>query len=253
MAELLPYLLLFLAGCIAGTLNVIAGGGSFLTLPILIFMGLPATVANGTNRVGILFQNVGAVWGFHHHRVLNWRWALRAAIPATVGAGLGTWLALVISDLAFRRILSFLMVALTLWTLLRRDPVSDTDDPSGSDLSPAAMLGLALAFFFVGIYGGFVQAGVGFLILSATTWGGLDMVRGNAIKVLCVLVFTILSLSIFAWQGKVEWPLGLVLAAGTVLGGQLGVRLTTLKGHKWVKGVVTVTVIFFAIRLWVAS
>ena len=253
MTEWLPYVLLFSAGCVAGTLNVIAGGGSFLTLPILIFMGLPATVANGTNRVGILLQNVGAVWGFHRYRVLNWKWAVYAAVPATIGAGFGTFAALLVSDLAFRRILSFLMVAITLVTLLSKDPVYDEDGERADNLSPSSIVGLAVAFFFVGLYGGFVQAGVGFLILTATTWSGLDMVRGNAIKVLCVLAFTALSLAIFAWQGKVEWTLGLVLAAGTVLGGQVGVRLTTLKGHRWVKGVVTVTVIVFAIRLWIAG
>jgi len=253
MTEWLPFLWLFLVGCVAGTLNVIAGGGSFLTLPILIFMGLPATVANGTNRVGILLQNVGAVWGFHRHRMLNWKWALYAAVPATIGAGFGTFAALLVSDLAFRRILSFLMVAITLVTLLRKDAEQDEEGQSADDLSLSSIVGLAVAFFIVGLYGGFVQAGVGFLILTATTWVGLDMVRGNAIKVLCVLAFTALSLAIFAWQGKVEWTLGLVLAAGTVLGGQLGVRLTTLKGHRWVKGVVTATVIVFAIRLWVAG
>ncbi len=253
MTEWLPFLWLFLAGCVAGTLNVIAGGGSFLTLPILIFMGLPASVANGTNRVGILLQNVGAVWGFHRHRVLNWKWALYAAVPATIGAGFGTFAALLVSDLAFRRILSFLMVAITLVTLLRKDAVQDEEGQSADDLSLSSVVGLAVAFFVVGLYGGFVQAGVGFLILTATTWVGLDLVRGNALKALCVLAFTALSLAIFAWQGKVEWTLGLVLAAGTVLGGQLGVRLTTLKGHRWVKGVVTVTVIVFAIRLWVAG
>ena len=94
----LGLLLLFGAGCVAGTLNVLAGGGSFLTLPILIFLGLPATVANGTNRVGILVQNVGAVWGFHRKRVLDWRWGLCAAVPAAAGAVLGTWLALRIGD-----------------------------------------------------------------------------------------------------------------------------------------------------------
>jgi uncharacterized membrane protein YfcA len=253
MTEWLPFLWLFLAGCVAGTLNVIAGGGSFLTLPILIFMGLPATVANGTNRVGILLQNVGAVWGFHHHRVLNWRWALYAAVPATIGAGFGTYAALLVSDLAFRRILSFLMVAITLLTLLRKARVKDETSATNDAMPLSSIAGLALAFFFVGLYGGFVQAGVGFLILTATTWAGLDLVRGNAIKVLCVLAFTALSLSIFAWQGMVEWKLGLVLAAGTVLGGQVGVRLTTLKGHRWVKGVVTVTVIAFAIRLWMTG
>ncbi len=238
------HVLLFLAGLVAGTLNVIAGGGSFLTLPLLLFAGLPVAVANGTNRVGILLQNVGAVWGFHRHRVLDWRWALAAALPALVGAGIGTALALMVGELAFRRILASLMVALTLWTLVGPQP-----EPGSTPRSPSHP-GLLLGFFVVGLYGGFVQAGVGFLILACTSFAGLDLVRGNAVKVLTVLTFTALSLAIFAWQGNVEWALGLSLAAGTVLGGQLGVRLTVLKGHRWVRVVVTATVVIFAIRLW---
>ena len=92
------YPALALAGCVAGALNVVAGGGSFLTLPILIFFGLPPGVANGTNRVAILLQNVVASWGFHRHGVLDTRAILWAALPATAGAGLGAWAALVISD-----------------------------------------------------------------------------------------------------------------------------------------------------------
>ncbi len=108
---------------------------------------------------------------------------------------------------------------------------------------------LALGFFVIGLYGGFVQAGVGFFILAVTTMAGLDLVRGNAVKVLSVLIFTTVALGIFAWEGKVHWPLGLTLAAGNVLGGLLGVRLTVLKGHAWVKGVVTVAVLVFAVKL----
>lgn len=238
------YLILFGSGLIAGTLNVLAGGGSFLTLPLLIFLGLPATVANGTNRVGILFQNVGAVWGFNRHRVLDWRWALWAAAPATAGAVLGTWGALLVGDQAFKRILAFLMVGITAWTLLDSRSVSRR-----SSREPRLALALG-GFFLVGIYGGFVQAGVGFLILAATTLAGLDLVRGNAVKVLSILCFTVVSLGIFAASGKVDWPMGLALAAGTVLGGQLGVRLTVLKGHAWVKGVVTIAVVIFALKLW---
>jgi uncharacterized membrane protein YfcA len=238
------YLALFAAGLVAGTLNVIAGGGSFLTLPLLLFAGLPAAVANGTNRVGILLQNVGAVWGFHRHRVLDWRWALAVALPALLGAGLGTALALVVGEAAFRRILASLMVVITLWTLLGRNP-----EPGSEPRSPSHPV-LLLGFFFVGLYGGFVQAGVGFLILACTSFAGLDLVRGNAVKVLTVLAFTALSLGIFAWQGKIEWALGLSLAAGTVIGGQIGVRLTVLKGHAWVRAVVAATVVIFAIRLW---
>ena len=105
-------------------------------------------------------------------------------------------------------------------------------------------------FSALGYTGGFIQAGVGFLILAMTTMAGLDLVRGNAVKVLIVFVFTSVVLGIFIWHGKVHWPMGLVLAAGNVLGGLLGVRLTVLMGHVWVRGVVTMAVIVFAVRLW---
>lgn len=258
MPSWLSLIALFGAGLVAGTVNVIAGGGSFLTLPVLIFLGLPPTTANGTNRVGILIQNLGAVWGFHRHRVLAWPWAVAAAGPATVGAGLGTWAALVVGEAAFQRILALLMVGVTLWTLA--DPVGRLRDRRREAPGPPAgrpgrreLVILGAGFFAVGVYGGFVQAGVGFLVLTVTTLVGLDLVRGNAIKVLSILVFTVLSLALFAWQGKVDWTVGLVLAAGTLLGGQLGVHLTVLKGHRWVRGVVTLAVLAFAIKLWLDS
>jgi len=247
MPDWLLYLILFGSGLVAGALNVVAGGGSFLTLPVLIFLGLPPVVANGTNRVGILLQNAGAVWGFHRHRVLSWRWALWASVPACLGSLAGTWAALVVSDEAFTRILAFLMVGISLWSLLVPTEAGSRPKPASAPRTAA----LALAFFVVGVYGGFVQAGVGFLVLAATSFAGLDLVRGNAIKVLAILLFTLLSLGWFAAEGKVDWPLGLVLAAGNVLGGLLGVHLTVLKGHRWVRGVVVVAVVAFAVKLWV--
>ncbi len=246
---------LFAAGLVAGVLNVIAGGGSFLTLPVLIFTGLPATVANATNRVGILIQNVGAVWGFHHHRKLDWRWTTLTAVPAAVGALGGTWLALLISDDTFRKVLAFVMIAVTLWTLFTGDRRGGDRVEAGDEGLPRPAgrraAALALGCFAVGVYGGFVQAGVGFFILAVLGLAGLDLVRGNALKVLIILLFTTLSLGIFAWQGKVEWLPGLVLAAGNLLGGQIGVHLTVLKGHRWVRTVVTVAVVVFAILLLV--
>lgn len=246
---LLPFGSLLLAGIVAGALNVIAGGGSFLTLPILIFLGLPAVVANGTNRVGILMQNIGAVWSFQRYRLLDWASIRWAALPASAGSLLGVWLAFSVEEMTFRRLLAFLMVALTLWTLW--DPIKakvGTAQPSQHSRTV-----LAIGFFLVGIYGGFVQAGVGFLILALTTYMGLDLVRGNAVKVLTILVFTLLSLGIFAWQGQIAWWHGLTLGIGTTIGGQIGVRLTILKGHKWVKTVVTLAIVFFAVKLWISG
>jgi hypothetical protein len=272
MSPVLLYPALFAAGLVAGALNVVAGGGTFLTLPLLIFAGLPPTVANGTNRVAILVQNVGAVWGFDRHKVLERSLVPWTALPSIVGAVLGSWAALVVGDENFQRALALLMVVISLWTLW--DPIGrlarrrrlaaaggTVRSVAGSPPTPDAWTGvapldrrgkwlLAAAFFAVGVYGGFVQAGVGFLILAATTWAGLDLVRGNALKVLVVLAYIPLSLAIFAWQGKVVWGLGLVLAAGHLAGAFLGVHLTVLKGHRWIQRVVTIAVIAFALKLW---
>lgn len=244
MPDWLPYLILALTGFVSGTLNVVAGGGSFFTLPILIFLGLPATVANGTNRIGVLMQNAGGVWGFSRHRVLDWKWALEVSVPALAGAALGTWAALHVSDVAFRRILAGVMVLMSLWPILgsRREP-----DPHPRPSSSAPVMA---GFFLIGIYGGFLQAGVGFLILALTSMVGLDLVRGNAIKAFSMLLVTILSIAIFASAGAIDWPLGLALGAGNLSGSFVGVRLTVLKGHTWVRTVVTIAIIGFAIRLW---
>ncbi len=247
MADWLVMTLLFLAGTAAGTLNVLAGGGSMLTLPLLIFLGLPTAVANGTNRVAILVQNIGAVWGFHRHGILEWRWLLRLALPAALGAGLGSWLAVDISDLAFRRILAGIMLAVAAWTLW--DPLRDRPADSGPP-SRRRQAVLILAFFGVGFYGGFIQAGIGFLLLALMPLAGLDLVRGNALKVLVVLAYTPIALAVFALHGKVDWGLGAALAAGNFTGSQLGVRLSLLMGHRGLKYFVTAVVVLFALRLW---
>jgi len=242
------YLLLFGVGSVAGVLNVVAGGGSFLTLPVLIFLGLPPTVANGTNRVGVVLQNAGAVWSFRRHGMIDWSYLLWAALPAMVGAVLGSWVALRVGDELFQNILVFLMVAVTLWTLW--DPLKKTQlKASGSSQTPVVAV-LVAGFFLSGVYGGFIQAGVGFLILATTSLAGLDLVRGNAVKVLSVLCFGMVSLGMFAWQDKVDGWIGLALGTGMALGGLVGVKLTVLKGHAWIKRVVTVTIIVFALRLW---
>lgn len=260
MSGLLPYLLLFGAGFVGGTINVLAGGGSFITLPLLIFLGLPPTVANGTNRVAILAQNMGAVWNFDRHGVVKWSWLRRAAAPALVGAGLGTWAAVRIGDVSFQRILALLMAGFAIVILL--DPLRKmmlrpgTEGANGGTAAearpPLSGAGFSIAFFFVGLYGGFVQAGVGFVILAVATLAGLNLVQGNALKVLVVLVYTPLALALFAIAGKVAWGFGAALAAGNFLGGLLGSNLTVLKGHAWVKRFVVVMILVFAVKLWVA-
>ena len=240
-------LLLFLVGLVAGTLNVIAGGGSMLTLPVMIFLGLPPTVANGTNRVAILIQNVGASWSFHRRGFISREWLLLAIPPALAGAVLGTFAAVNVGELAFQRILAVVMVGAAAWTIWH--PTKSPEDGSTAPPAGGKRWAYAAAFFGIGVYGGFIQAGVGFVILAVTSMAGLNLIQGNALKVATVLAFTSVALVLFAWSGKVNWAMGLALAAGNFLGGLAGVHLQILKGHKWVRGVVTVITIVFAVRL----
>jgi uncharacterized protein len=243
----LSALLLFGVGTVAGVLNVIAGGGSFLTVPLLIFLGLPATVANGTNRLAIITQNVGASWSFHRRGLILREWILLAAPTAVIGALLGTFAAVRIGDAAFQRVFALMMVGITAWTLWH--PLPKRGDAAGEAPGGARRWAFAAAFFVVGLYGGLIQAGVGFLVLALTTAGGLDLIRGNAMKVTLLLVFTPVSLLVFAASGKVDWPMAVVLASGNYVGGLVGVHVQVLKGHAWVRNVVTVTIVLFAVRL----
>jgi uncharacterized membrane protein YfcA len=239
----LQALLLALAGFVSSALNMVAGGGSFLTLPLLVFFGLPAGEANATNRVGVVAQNIAGVAGFHRHGVLDWGFARRTLVPCMLGALIGTWAALHVGDREFRRVFSVVMLLMTLFALL--EPARFRPAGAGARTALAT-----LGFLGAGFYGGFLQAGVGFLMLALTSLLGLDLVRGNAVKVLLVLGQTVVSLALFAWAGKVAWGPGLALAVGSVLGSLVGVHLTVLKGHAWVQRVVTVTVVVFAVRLW---
>jgi uncharacterized membrane protein YfcA len=242
--EPLGLLLLFGCGLLTGAINVLAGGGSFLTLPLLLFLGLPAIEANGTNRVGVVMQSIAAVGGFQRAGVMDWRWTVTVTIPALAGSAVGALAAFSVPDEAFRRILATLMVVLSLVSILGRQPAARGQErPAGSPLVLAG-------FFLVGLYVGFIQAGVGFLILALTSWAGLDLTRGNAVKVLSVGLLSALALVIFVVRGTVNWPMGVALGLGNMVGALYGVRLAVLKGHAWVKGVVMVTVIAFAIALW---
>ncbi|MCE2455003.1 MAG: sulfite exporter TauE/SafE family protein [Gemmatimonadetes bacterium] len=257
---MLEMVLLAAAGTVAGVVNVVAGGGSLLTIPLLIFFGLPATVANGTNRVAILVQNVGATASFHRRELVPWVWMRIAAPASLVGAGFGTWTAISVGDLALRRILAVVMVVAALFTIRRPAYLrasSDKDGRSGDPMGSAgvppgrgpALAGVIAGFFAIGFYGGLIQAGIGFLALAVFSTLGVGLIRANALKVATILVFTPLTLVIFWMDGSVDWGFGAALALGNFAGGLIGVRLQVLKGNRWVAGFVTVAVIGFAVRL----
>ena len=248
--SLLNLLILLVAGTVAGFINTLAGGGSFLTIPLLIFMGLPATVANATNRVGVFLQSLTAVQQFHGYGVFPRRFSLIVSIPAILGSVLGTWTAMVISDAAFKKYLALFMVLMTLLTFLKPERLA-----TGKELryTPGRWLLIWLVFFAIGFYGGFIQAGVGFLILAAMLLTGYDFVAGNAVKTFTIFVFTLVSLLIFWAGGKVQLLPGLALGLGSMLGALLGSKVTVTKGNAFVQKFVVATVILFAILLLIRN
>ena len=245
-----PYIwqipVLVLVGVLAGFLNVLAGGGSLLTLPLLIFFGLPAATANGTNRIAIFCQNVFAITGFKSQGVFPIRLALLCTPPALIGSYIGANLAINVDEMLFRRLLALIMVGVLIFMVI--DPMKhfqQTEKP----MTPWRLAVLIVSFFGVGVYGGFVQAGVGFLIITGLLVHGLDLVRINAVKVLVIFAFTVVALGVFVVHGQVDYVLGLALAVGNSVGGWFASHLAVKKGHEWIKRFVIATVLIFALRL----
>ena len=242
----LDVLLLFGVGLAAGVINILAGGGSLLTLPVLLFLGLPAAMANGTNRVAILIQNIVASGSFRRSGYLPLKVALACAPTALLGSVLGARLAIGVDDVMFRRILAGVIVMVCVVMVI--DPASRWRfDPCA--LTARRIAALAGTFLFIGFYGGFIQAGVGFLIITALLVHGLDLVRVNAVKVFVVGLFTMAALAVFVIHGQVDWLRGLALAAGNSLGGWLGTRLAISRGHAWIRRLVLVVAVVFAVNL----
>lgn len=241
------YPALALGGFAAGIINVIAGGGSLITLPLIIFVGgLPATVANCTNRVGVLLQNVTAVASFRSLGVVTHGLGPKLLVPALIGTAIGAGFAITIDDEMFRRVLGVVMLVFVFVLLI--DTKRWLREP---DEAPRRMgAGLFLTFVGIGIYGGFVQAGVGIFIIAALVLGAkLDLVRTNAVKVWVVLGYTAFALAIFVWQGQVDFAVGLVVATGQAAGGVIGARLTVKKGNRWVRRVLIAVVGVSALKL----
>lgn len=226
--------LLLGTGLVAGVINTLAGGGSNLTVPALMIMGLPADIANATNRVGVLLQCIVGAKGFHHHGKLDRNDMVPILIPTLIGSAIGALFASYLPATYLKPILLATMVGMALIILIRPSTVAPLPGEPAKKMQGNRQAWVVL--FIAGLYGGFVQAGVGFILIAALA-GSLryDLVRANALKMLCTGVLTVIALAIFIWRDQVMWAPGLILAAGTMVGAQIGVKFalkvsqTTLK------------------------
>ena len=217
-----------------------AGGGAFLTLPLLIALGLPPEVANGTIRVGVLFQNVGALVPFINKKALDWRLTAALVFPILVGALLGAELAVRLDAALLEPLFGAALIGWAVILLVRPGRfIAAAKQPR-----PLSWIAWVLAFL-AGIYGGFMQAGVGFPLLAILVlYLGHNAVRANAIKVALVLAYTLVVLPRFAIEGLVAWTEGLILSFGMLAGGYTGARWQLRAGADIVRWFVLVMVLF---------
>ncbi len=237
-------LALIAGGLIAGFVNTVAGGGSAISLPVLVEVLGDPLLANGTNRVAILLQNSVGVANFHRARAVPWAVVRPLVLPVLAGAGGGSWLATQADPDTIEVVFAIAIIGVALSVLV---------SPSrwkGGTLPKLTPRTGPIVFFAIGFYGGFIQAGVGFLLLAGLVLGaGLNLVTGNAAKVALILAFTAIALPVFFLAGQVSLIAGGVLSVGNMTGAWLASNLAIKRGADWIRWVVVFAALVAAARM----
>ncbi len=236
-------LILLAAGAVAGFINALAGGGSAITIPILTAM-VGINTANGTNRIAIFLANLTAVAGYQKGDAIPWKRLSVLVIPTVLGAAVGAWLSTVTPPDVLRKVFAAVLLLVAASVLLR--PSRWLEEREVALHEPLR----SIVFFGIGFYGGFVQAGVGFLLLAGLVLGaGMNLVKGNAAKVVLIAAYSPIAILLFARASQVDLAVGGVLAAGQMSGAWAGSRLAVLKGAAWIRWVLVGAAVVAAARL----
>lgn len=244
--EWYTYIIVVAVGIVAGIINTLAAGGSLLTLPVLMALGLPPNMANGTNRIAIFLQNVVGVGAFHREKVMDFPSGFKAGIPAALGAIAGAFIAVNLNDEAMKLAIAGIMILVFFLILLKPNRWINSHEAH----PPIPYWLQIIVFFLVGIYGGFIQAGVGFFLLTSLVLGsGFELVKANALKLFVILLYTPLALLIFFLHKDVYLWMGLVLAAGNMTGAWIGTKIAVKWGAVFIRYFVLVAILIAAAKL----
>jgi len=240
------YPVLIAAGIVAGFINTLAGSGSLITLPLLMFIGLPANIANATNRIGIILQSAVGSFGFRHNKVFEFREGIWLAIPATAGSLAGALAAVKLDSKTMEIFIGGLLLFMFFIVLYK--PEKWISEKAGS-IEGRPKLWQIIIFFLIGLYGGFIQAGVGFLLLGGLVLGaGLNLTKANALKVFIVLIYSLAALFVFILNNQVDYIAGFTLAVGSMIGAFIGTRVAVRRGPKIVRIILLVIIAAAALK-----
>jgi uncharacterized membrane protein YfcA len=247
--ENIPFmLLLYAVGVVAGVLNVMAGGGSAITLPMLIFLGLDSPLANGTNRLAVFIQCIATVISFRREKYSDLKTSMRLAACALPGAVLGAVAAVKMDSLLFQKVLGIFILVMVATVLI---PTSGKDrrqagESSGGWRIYPVRLG-------IGFLGGLHQVGIGFFMIAALRHlMNMDLVRINMHKAAVFFIYTIPAMAVFALTGNIDWTLGFVLAAGNATGGWWAAKISVRRGEKVIRIVLVIAMAIMAIKLLIS-
>ena len=249
--SLLDFLLFAFAGVSCGLINTLAGSGSLITLPVFIFIcGLPAPVANGTNRVGVLFQGMVGAHGFFKRDPASFDGIWWLVVPSVLGAIAGSRIAVGLDEQTMNYTLGGLMIFMFFVLLFKPERwIRESAPDAGRRRHPLTLF----AFFLIGIYGGFIQAGVGIFMLACLVLVGKYSLRAaNGIKVLLVAIFTLPALAIFVYYDQVHWVYGLLMAVFQSFGAWLGVQFAARvpNANVWIYRLLLVVVAVSGVKLF---
>ena len=243
---MIDFTLLLLVGIATGFLNVMAGGGSMLSVPVMIFLGVPGTIANATNRIAILPQNISAVIAFYRKGFANFKLSLSLAACTIPGTLVGAYLASKIPNDQFNQLLAVIMLVILIVMALPEGKVIGHQEAP----SPNRLIAGHVLMVFIGFWGGFIHIGVGFLLMPVLNRVmQLDLITTNSHKVFIVLCYTSAALLVFASQLELYWQYGIALAIGTTTGGWIAANFQIKKGIGAIKWTLNIVVVAFIIKL----
>ncbi|MDD5695088.1 MAG: sulfite exporter TauE/SafE family protein [Bacteroidales bacterium] len=241
-------IVLVAAGIMVGFINTLAGGGSIISLSVLMLLGLPANIANGTNRIGIFMQNFAAVGSFSQQKVLDWKKGRWLAIPAVACSLLGAWIAVDINEKAVEYSIAVIMLLMAVFIVWKPERwITERKELIARKVSWSQVV----IFFLIGVYGGFIQMGVGYFLLAGLVLSaGYELVKANALKVLVNFIFTPFALVVFILNGQVDYAYGIILGIGNVIGGLIGSRLAVKKGAGFIRWVILVVILLTTAQIF---
>ena len=244
--EWYTYIIVVAVGIVAGIINTLAAGGSLLTLPVLMALGLPPNMANGTNRIAIFLQNVIGVGAFHREKVMDFPSGFKVGIPAALGAIAGAFIAVNLNDEVMKLAIAGVMILVFFLILLKPNRWINSHE----EHPPIPYWIQVIVFFLVGIYGGFIQAGVGFFLLTSLVLGsGFELLKANALKLFVILLYTPMALLIFFLHGDVYLWMGLILAVGNMTGAWIGTKIAVKWGVVFIRYFVLVAILVASTKL----